>query len=73
MTENNNEEPKEEESETEPIIQPKSSWQGDNCLFCSNKATHEAVIGRASIRCCDNEECQSYAKETAKDTDTAFH
>jgi hypothetical protein len=49
----------------EPRIQPKSEWQKDDCLFCTNEATHEAVYLNAHIRCCL--EHQTDAKKMAKD------
>ena len=57
--------------EREVLFQPKSSWQKDNCLFCSNAATLEAVCKvsenrGAVIRFCVKEECQKKAEEVAR-------
>jgi hypothetical protein len=46
-------------------VRDKSEWQKDNCLFCENPATKEAVYDVSTIRCCDNSECQEEAKKTS--------
>ena len=47
----------------------KSSWQKDDCLFCTNNATLEAVVFEknmtALIRCCSDAQCKSLATEVA--------
>ena len=60
------------EVEEEVVIRTKSAWQKDACLFCSKPAEYEAMFGRAMVRCCGHEECQSKAKEVAKDLETSL-
>ena len=50
----------------EVIIREKSSFQKDDCLFCDNKAVHEAVFGNAHIRCCNNDKCIISAEKEAR-------
>ncbi len=57
-------------SSSEVIFRPKSSWQKDNCLFCSREAMLEAVYGVSLIRCCDGEGCKQHAAKLAKDADS---
>ncbi len=53
------------------IFQPKSIWQKDDCLFCENIATIEAVYARgsvsANIRCCESEQCKKKATKLAEE------
>jgi hypothetical protein len=48
------------------IFQPKSDFQKDDCLFCSNRSTIEAVYGTAYIRCCEDDKCKKKAIDWAK-------
>jgi len=50
------------------IFRQKSSFQRDDCLFCSRESTLEAVCGNALIRCCDSEECKQLAVARAKES-----
>jgi len=56
------------------VLQKKSAWQKDECLFCADDARLEAVYksntdtqygASAHIRCCYKEECKNRAKELA--------
>lgn len=47
------------------VIQEKSEWQEDNCLFCPGEATKEATYRNSFIRCCEKEKCQNKAKKMA--------
>ena len=51
---------------SEVIFRPKSSYQKDDCLFCSRESTLEAVYGDVLIRCCDSEECKRRAAAEAR-------
>jgi hypothetical protein len=52
------------------IIQPKSEWQKDDCLFCKESATKEAVCGAgnvlARIRFCGSAACEKEARTMAE-------
>ncbi len=54
----------------------KSDWQKDDCLFCENDSTLEAVLAgqgfAAQIRCCDTEKCIKKAKRLCKVHRDAF-
>ena len=51
------------------IIRKKSNFQKDDCLFCEDNATLEAVCGEGRIttmiRCCKKVTCKKQAKELA--------
>ncbi|MFH1367241.1 MAG: hypothetical protein ABIH38_04650 [Patescibacteria group bacterium] len=44
----------------------KTSWQKDDCLFCTDPSTLEAVFGNAMIRCCEKKACKKMAAGLAK-------
>lgn len=52
------------------IFRNKSSWQKEDCLFCKDKSTLEAVCGKgnvsATIRCCRKKSCKDKAAEWAR-------
>ncbi len=39
-------------------LSPKSQWQKDDCLWCSQDSTIEAVFNNARVRCCVNGKCK---------------
>jgi len=47
---------------TKIIFRAKSAWQRDDCPYCHDKATLEAVTRTGAIRCCAKDECK---KQTA--------
>ena len=53
----------------EVIFREKAPWQKDDCLFCEDNSTLEAVCGKdninAQIRCCTKEACKEKAKKLA--------
>lgn len=52
-------------NDTKIIFRAKSPWQKDDCKFCTNKATLEAVSRTHAIRCCKNDGCKEQAKAAA--------
>lgn len=56
-----------EKNEQIPVFNPKSEWQKDDCINgkCDRESTLQADLGKASIRCCDSEECKKIASELA--------
>ena len=57
------------------IVRDKSKWQKDDCLFCKNNSTLEAVVFKpvqTLIRMCESKKCIDKAKKMAREHSQIF-